>query len=228
MTVPEAFQSHRQRRRRRRTPLDSASATALGAPGIITTTQGELMAIMGKLLKNKRAGQDGLAWNQPNLSGADTLVLSSPDFGSEESIPAVHAGKRLGGQELSPALNWTAVPDGTAQLLLFIEDPDVPMSKPYNHGVALLDPSLNSLAQGALDTGSTTAGVRLLGSGSSRGYLGPAPIKGHGPHRYVFQLFALGKPLGESVPDSAKPRDVLAAVTDVLARGRLDGFFERV
>jgi Raf kinase inhibitor-like YbhB/YbcL family protein len=190
------------------------------------------VAIMGKLLKNRRAGQDGLAWNSPNLSGADTLALSSPDFGSDETIPTVHAGKRLGGEDLSPALSWSTVPAGTAQLLLVIEDPDAPTPKPYNHGIALLDPSVTSLAQGALDAGNPAAGVRLLGSGSSRGYLGPAPIKGHGPHRYVFQLFALGKPLtvgtSETVPDSAKPRDVLAAASDVLARGRLDGFFERV
>jgi hypothetical protein len=26
-----------------------------------------------------------------------------------------------------------------------------------------------------------------------RGYLGQAPIRGHGPHRYVFELFALAK-----------------------------------
>lgn len=186
------------------------------------------MAIMGKLLKNRRAGQEGLAWNLPNLSGADTLALSSPDFANEATIPTVHVGKKLGGEELSPALSWTAVPEGTEQLLLVIEDPDAPTPKPYNHGIALLDPKLSVLAQGDLDGENPATGVQLPGSGSHRGYLGPAPIKGHGPHRYVFQLFALGKPLSETVPDSAKPRDVLAAAGDVLARGRLDGFFERI
>jgi hypothetical protein len=32
---------------------------------------------------------------------------------------------------------------------------------------------------------------------------------------------------GEAVPDSAEPRDVLAAACGVLARGRLDGFYKR-
>lgn len=113
-----------------------------------------------------------------------------------------------------------------------IEDPDAPMALPYNHGIALLDPSLTSLPQGGLHADTPADGVRLLSSGSRRGYLGPAPIKGHGPHRYVFQLFALGTPLtvgrSDTVPDSAKPRAVLAAAGDVLARGRLDGFYERV
>lgn len=190
------------------------------------------MTVIGKLLKNRRAGDEGLAWNAPNLAGEDTLRLSSPDFAHETTIPTVHAGKRLGGQDLSPALAWDAAPAGTAQLLLIIEDPDAPTALPYNHGIALLDPALTGVPQGGLDDGTTADGVRLLRSGSRRGYLGPAPIKGTGPHRYVFQLFALGKPVtvgkSDTVPDSAKPQAVLAAAGDVLARGRLDGFYERV
>lgn len=186
------------------------------------------MAALGRAPRDRQAG---LAWNAPNLAGANTLALSSPDFAQEAMIPIVHAGKRLGGKDLSPALTWDAVPVGTAQLLLVIEDPDAPTALPYNHGTALLDPSVTGLAQGGLNAESPATGVRLLSSGSRRGYLGPAPIKGHGPHRYVFQLFALAKPLivgtGRTEPDSAKPRDVLAAAGDVLARGRLDGFYER-
>ncbi|MEV5711341.1 YbhB/YbcL family Raf kinase inhibitor-like protein [Actinoallomurus sp. NPDC052274] len=189
------------------------------------------MAVLGKLLKNRRAGQAGLAWNAPNLAGADTLALSSPDFEHEATIPAVHAAKRAGGADLSPALTWTAVPEGTAQLLLVIEDPDAPTRAPFIHGVALVDPSVTGVAQGGLGDGDPADGVRLLRSGMGRGYLGPAPIKGHGAHRYVFQLFALAKPVTEAASgaalDSAKPRDVLAAAGDVLGRGRIDGWYER-
>jgi Raf kinase inhibitor-like YbhB/YbcL family protein len=184
------------------------------------------MAVLGKLLKNRRAGQAGLAWNAPNLAGPDTLALTSPDFDHEAAIPAVHAGKWAGGKDLSPALTWTAVPEGTAQLLLVVEDPDVPISKPAVHCVALIEPSATDLPQGALDAKSPSGGVRVLRSGIGRGYHGPAPIKGHGPHRYVFQLFALARPV-TGVLDSAKPRQVLAATGEVLARGRLDGCYER-
>ncbi|MGD3109955.1 YbhB/YbcL family Raf kinase inhibitor-like protein [Streptomyces sp. YGL11-2] len=189
------------------------------------------MAVLGKLLKNRRAGQAGLAWNAPNLGGETTLALSSPDLDEEATIPTVHAAKRVGGRDLSPALTWSPAPDATAQLLLVVEDPDAPTPAPFVHCVALLDPSVTGLPQGALDAANPSDGVRPLRSGAGRGYLGPAPIKGHGPHRYVFQLFALatqvtagssGAPL-----DAARPRDVLAAAGDVLARGRLDGFYER-
>src|SRR5271154_3995895 len=103
------------------------------------------MAVVGRLLKNKRAGQAGMAWNSPNLAGPDTLELSSPDFGHEATIPVVHAAKRVGGQDLSPALAWSAVPAGTAELLLVVEDPDAPMKVPNVHCAALLDPSLTRL-----------------------------------------------------------------------------------
>jgi len=63
-----------------------------------------------------------------------------------------------------------------------------------------------------------------------RGYAGPEPIKGHGPHRYVFQVFAMGAPVAadRNWAESAKPRALLAAVTGpVLGRGRLTGVYER-
>lgn len=186
------------------------------------------MPVLGKLLKNRRAGQEGLAWNSPNLAGPGTLPLSSPDFEHEGTIGVAHASKRAGGKDLSPALTWAVVPEGTAQLLLVVEDPDAPTSAPFVHCVALLEPSLTSLPQGALDGANPADGVRIMRSTMGRGYAGPAPIKGHGPHRYVFQLFALAKAVpAAQAGDSAKPRDLLAAAGDVLGRGRHDGFYER-
>jgi Raf kinase inhibitor-like YbhB/YbcL family protein len=186
------------------------------------------MAVLGKLLKNRRAGEGRLAWNAPNLAGPQTLELISPDFANEATIPVAHAAKRVGGQDLSPSLNWSVVPDGTTQLLLVVEDPDAPTPTPFVHCVALLEPAVMGLAAGALNATNPASVVRVLRSGMGRGYKGPAPIKGHGPHRYVFQLFALAEPIpGGAALGSARPRAVLAAAGDVLARGRLDGIYER-
>lgn len=182
------------------------------------------MAVVGTLLRNRRAGQAGLAWNHPNLAGPATITLTSPDFDHETDIPTVHAGKRVGGRDLSPALTWSGVPDGAVHLLLAVEDPDAPTRAPIVHATALLDPTLAELPQGALDAPTPVAGVTLLRSTIGRGYRGPGPIKGHGPHRYVFQLFALDTPVPR---DGARPRQVFAAAGGVLARGRLDGFYER-
>jgi Raf kinase inhibitor-like YbhB/YbcL family protein len=183
------------------------------------------LTVRSKSPKNRRVGQSGLAWNAPNLAGEETLALSSPDFEHEGTIPTVHASARAGGKDLSPALTWSPAPEDTAQLLLVVEDPDAPTPMPFIHCVALLDASITGLAHGALDAGSPSGGVRILRSGKGSGYFGPEPPKSHGPHRYVFQLFALATPL--TALDSAKPREVLAAAGDVLARGRFDGFYAR-
>jgi Raf kinase inhibitor-like YbhB/YbcL family protein len=190
------------------------------------------MAILGTLLKNRRAGQAGLAWNLPALAGQETLGLRSPDFDHEATISKAHASRRIGGDDVSPALIWNDAPRDTAQLLLVIEDTDAPTGLPFAHCVALLEPTVTTLAAGALNAKNPAAGVRLLRSGMGRGYLGPGPIKGHGPHRYVFQLFALSEPIvavaGGAALESMKPRHVLAAARGpVLTRGRLDGFYER-
>ncbi len=190
------------------------------------------MTILGTLLKNKHAGEAQLAWNLPVLGGPEALVLRSPDFEHEGAIPKAHAGKRAGGENRSPALAWSGVPAGTAQLLLVIQDIDSPTRTPFVHCVALLEPDLAMLPTGALNAQSQVGGVRVLRSGMGRGYLGPEPIKGHGPHRYVFQLFALPTAItsaeGGAPLETAKPRAVFAAVSGpALARGRLDGLYTR-
>jgi Raf kinase inhibitor-like YbhB/YbcL family protein len=202
-------------------------------PGDLDFTEPRsLVKTRGTSPKNRQIGQAGLAWNSANLAGTQMLALTSPDFADEGMIPAVHASARAGGQDLSPALTWSPAPAGTAQLLLVIEDPDAPTPNPFIHCAAVLDPSMTELAHGALNAGNPSAGVRLLRSGIGSGYFGPAPPKSHGPHRYVFQLFALATPLtggprGAAL-ESAKPREVFARAVGVLARGRLDGFYQRI
>ncbi|WP_026343726.1 YbhB/YbcL family Raf kinase inhibitor-like protein [Nocardia sp. BMG111209] len=188
------------------------------------------MAVLGTLLRNRHAGEDRMAWNLPNLACDTVFELTSPDFTHEQPLPPVHASKRAGGADLSPALIWAPPPGRASQLLLVVEDPDAPTGRPFVHCVALLEPTLTTLPQDALRAGTTIPGVRVLRSGMGRGYLGPAPIKGHGPHRYAFQLFALAEPItsaGGRMPEAAKPRDILTAATTPLGRGRIDGFYER-
>jgi Raf kinase inhibitor-like YbhB/YbcL family protein len=190
------------------------------------------VSLLGTVLKNRRAGETNLAWNLPALAGPEVLELRSAGFEHDGAIPGVHAGRRAGGQNLSPPLTWAGAPEGTAQLLLVIQDVDSPTSAPFVHCVALLEPDLDALPAGALNADSPAPGVRLLRSGMGRGYLGPEPIKGHGPHRYVFQLFALPAPVtatdGGTALETAKPRQVFAAASGpALARGRLDGLFTR-
>jgi hypothetical protein len=193
------------------------------------------VAILGKLLRNRRAGEAHLAWRQPALAGPETLRLSSPEFDDGGAMSAEHAGRRVGGRDRSPALAWGELPSDTAQLLLFVEDVDVPVGRPFVHCVAVISPALagDGLPAGALSVREPGAGVTMLRGRLGAGYRGPGPIKGHGPHRYVFQVFALGAALPDTVDGKplarVSPRRVCAAVAkgSVLARGRLTGTYER-
>ena len=193
---------------------------------------GDDMLSIGGLLRNRRAGQDKLAWNLPDLAGPDILDLRSPEVPAESTMPREHVAKRAGGDNVSPSLTWDEAPAGTAELLLVVEDPDAPTPRPWVHCVALLDAGLTELTAGALGKGRNASGVRVLRATMGRGYQGPEALKGHGPHRYVFQLFALPEPLpaapGGRPVERAGPRAVLgAAPGPVLARGRWDVLFER-
>lgn len=195
------------------------------------------MTILGSLLRNRRPDERSHAWNQANLSGPDTLEITSTDFADGGVIGPRHGGRRVGGQNVSPQLAWSEPPAGTTELLVLIEDLDAPLgSSPAVHCLAVLEPAAlatpRELPADALAKKSPAGGVTLLRSLIGRGYLGPEPLKGHGPHRYVFQLYALGEGV-LSRPDRAgllksRPRAVLASLdTPILARGRITGVCER-
>jgi phosphatidylethanolamine-binding protein (PEBP) family uncharacterized protein len=194
------------------------------------------MTLLGTLLRNRRSGDAHSAWNLPNLQGPEVLSVTSRDFAEGEPIPLGHVGRRIGGKNLSPQLAWSAPPPETTELVLVVEDLDVPMSKPAVHCLALIDPARldapDRLPPGALSAREPAAGVRVLRSTIGRGYHGPEPIKGHGPHRYTFQVFALSRPVSSLVDggalDRARPRALLSSLTaPVTGRGRLTGSYER-
>jgi Raf kinase inhibitor-like YbhB/YbcL family protein len=139
-------------------------------------------------------------------------------------MPARTAGIGVG-ENVSPPLEWTGVPRDAAELLLVIEDPDAPLRRPVIHlALAGIPPSLTGFDEGDLTTGGRFG--RGTGSRGHQGYAGPRPIPGHGPHRYVFQLYALATPL--NVPGNAGARAIVAAADGkVLSRGRLTGLYER-
>jgi Raf kinase inhibitor-like YbhB/YbcL family protein len=180
------------------------------------------------LLRNVHAGQDKLAWNDSALAGVPaSIVLSSSAFASGETIPPRYAG-RGAGDNVSPPLAWSNVPPAAAELVLVLEDPDAPMPRPFVHLIATgIDPQTNALVEGALSNAEKPARLRLGRNTAGRAaYMGPRALRGHGPHRYVFQLFALDSRLNfDNPPKLAELKKAMQG--HVLARGRLDGCFRR-
>ena len=181
---------------------------------------------LGVALRSRRAGHDTLVWARPDLQAPENFTLTSPAFDHQAPIPEKHRG-HIRGTNISPALDWTQPPAGTAELVLIVQDPDVPFGKPATHALALgIDPSLSGLPENALANPSPITGIRHgKGPLGRRGYAGPMPIRSHGPHAYVFQLFALNQALG--LPAAFTLDDVTAAIQGhVIGRARLDGTYE--
>ena len=184
-------------------------------------------SLLGRLLRKVRAGEPKLAWYHPSIASAPaSIAVSSPSFSAGGPIPIRYAGSGVG-DNVSPALAWSGVPREAAELALIFEDPDAPLPRPFVHAVAAGIPcNVSGFAEGALSE-LPSASV-MLGYNSFRriGYAGPRALPAHGPHNYVFQILALRRKLAFGRPPDRKY--LLAALAgNVIARGRLDGTFER-
>jgi Raf kinase inhibitor-like YbhB/YbcL family protein len=148
------------------------------------------------------------------------LTLHSPAFESGTAIPARFDHER---GDLSPALVWDGVPDGTAGLVLLVDDPDAPVEGSFVHWVLYnLDPARRGVAEGEVPA-EATAGANGFGL---PGYLGPAPPPGDDPHHYIFRLLAVDEPV--SLTGRPGYRDVERAVSGhTLGEARLIGMYQR-
>src|SRR5690606_19559521 len=121
-----------------------------------------------------------------------SINLSSPAFANGARIPERFTADGAG---VSPPLVWNDVPAGADSLALIVEDPDAPALSPVVHALVWgLPASERALAEGAISRdGEGLGDGRDVGRNSMlvEGWLPPDPPSGHGPHDYVFQLFAL-------------------------------------
>jgi Raf kinase inhibitor-like YbhB/YbcL family protein len=146
------------------------------------------------------------------------FVLRSPAF--EDGMP-ISRGHTCQGEDVSPALEWTAPPAHTRSLALVVEDHDAPGGT-FTHWLAWgIEPGAHGLAEGQRPPLEGRNDFR------QRGWRGPCPPRAHGPHRYVFRLVALDTTLDDLAPGAAS-RDVDEAVSGhVLAAAELVETFER-
>ena len=124
------------------------------------------------------------------------LSLTSSAFRPSGPIPDRHT---CDGVDVSPALVWTGVPDGTRSLVLIVDDPDAPdpaaPKRTWVHWVLLdIPPSAAGLPEG-VTRAALPAGTREGRNDWGRtGWGGPCPPVGR--HRYFFRLYALDTTLG--------------------------------
>jgi Raf kinase inhibitor-like YbhB/YbcL family protein len=144
-----------------------------------------------------------------------TFTLTSSAFQDGNPIPREFTCE---GDDGAPPLAWSGAPDGTRSFALIMDDPDAPHGT-FTHWMLHDIPATTSELQ-------AHAGTALRNSFGRAAYGGPCPPPGHGPHRYVFTLYAIDVPaLGVRGKTRASLEQAVRAHT--LGTARLIGRYER-
>ncbi len=155
-----------------------------------------------------------------------TLKITSPTFSHNEEIPSKYT---CDGEDISPALEWSGLPEGTKSIALIVDDPDAPdpaaPMMTWVHWVLYnIPPSATGLPE-AVKSQDFPAGTKEgLNDWKRTGYGGPCPPIGR--HRYFHKLYALDVVL----PDLGKvtKRDLEKAMEGhIIAKAELVGTYQR-
>jgi hypothetical protein len=148
-----------------------------------------------------------------------SLALTSPAFSHNGQIPKQYTCQ---GDDVSPALAWDDLPEGTKSLALIVDDPDAPdpaaPQRTWVHWVLYnIPPGASGLKQ-AIEPTALPPGTREGKNDWKRtGYGGPCPPIGR--HRYFHKLYALDVML----PDLKEPTK---AELEQAMKGRVIGKIE--
>ena len=154
------------------------------------------------------------------------MQLTSPSFENQKEIPKTFTCQ---GEDISPELQWSGIPDGTKSLVLIVDDPDAP--DPANprmtwvHWVLYNIPvTSTSLSEGIRDSNLPEGTLEGLNDWKRTGYGGPCPPIGK--HRYFHKMYALDIEL----TDLGRPtKDKLEKAMEghVLSKAELIGLYQK-
>lgn len=124
------------------------------------------------------------------------MHIMSTAFSNGTKIPLRYTGE---GENISPPLEWSDLPNAAKTLVLLCEDPDAPHADggrhPFVHWLVYNIPAtLTHLPEAILPDEKVESPMPFcqgLNSFGNIGYGGPMPPLGDNAHRYIFRLFAL-------------------------------------
>mgnify|MGYP003725212303 FL=1 len=148
------------------------------------------------------------------------MKITSSAFSDGALIPIKYT---CDGDDISPPLVWSDIPENTASFVLINDDPDAPVGT-WDHWILFnLEGKTTELAEN-VDL-SKLAGVQLgRNSWRRNDYGGPCPP--YGTHRYFFKLYALDRKL--DLPAGSSKQDIKKAMAGhILAEAELLGRYKR-
>ena len=168
---------------------------------------------------------------QPRAASVQAMALSSPAWKDGGVIPVKHTQP---GHDVSPALAWSNVPDGTQSFVLVAHNLDsltAAGKSKFLYWMLWNIPGAATSLPEAIPEGSQLAdGTRQI-SGSGPYYRGPAePVSGPSQH-YAFEIYALNAmldvpPLGQS-PALTEDAVTAAMAGKIIGKASLVGTFRR-
>ena len=143
------------------------------------------------------------------------FTVTSPGFADGQPVPIEFT---CDGNDAPPPITIADPPEGTKSFAVVMDDPDAPNGT-FTHWLAY-----DIAADG--NTLRTTAGSTLKNDFGRKGYGGPCPPPGHGPHRYYFTIYAVDVAALE-MPGAAREDLEAALEGHTLAKARFMGRYER-
>jgi Raf kinase inhibitor-like YbhB/YbcL family protein len=123
------------------------------------------------------------------------------------------------GDDISPALTWSSVPQGTVELAVSVTDIDAGFEHWVLGGLAA---TTTGLVEGVAPAGSTV----WTNDFGQQTYRGPCPPEGANAHRYVFTVHALNQQL--ELADDAQATEVIALLNQtVIEQSSVSGTYAR-
>lgn len=129
------------------------------------------------------------------------FTLTSNDITDGDVLPDAQVQAK---GNTSPHLAWSGAPEGTRSYALHCYDPDAPTGSGFWHWtVANIPADVTEVATGASPAGLPKGAVEGRTDYGAPGFGGAAPPPGHGPHRYVFTVFAVDVDKLDVTPDNS-------------------------
>ena len=127
-----------------------------------------------------------------------TFTLTSRDFSEGDVLPDAQVQAK---GNRSPHLAWSGAPEGTKSFAVTCYDPDAPTGSGFWHWtVANIPADVSEIATGGPVPSGAVEGRTDYGPA---GFGGAAPPAGHGPHRYIFTVFAVDVEKLDVTPDNS-------------------------